>query len=49
MALRLEKAFGVSVDLLLRMQAGYDAAQIRGRSAEIDVRPYRPNLAPATE
>ncbi len=26
MALRLEKAFGVSVDLLLRMQAAYDAA-----------------------
>lgn len=29
MALRLEKAFGVSMDLLLRMQAGYDAAQAR--------------------
>ena len=46
MALRLEKAFGVSMDLLLRMQAGYDAAQIRGRSAEIDVRRYHPDLAP---
>src|SRR3990167_3611258 len=29
MALRLEKAFGVSMDLLLKMQAGYDAAQAR--------------------
>src|SRR5574337_1877432 len=28
MALRLKKAFGVSMDLLLKMQAGYDAAQI---------------------
>jgi antitoxin HigA-1 len=49
MALRLEKAFGVSMDLLLRMQAGYDAAQARRRAAEIDVRRYRPDLAPATD
>ena len=49
MALRLEKAFGVSMDLLLRMQAGYDAAQICGRSAEIDVRRYRPEIAPAID
>ncbi len=44
MALRLEKAFGVSMDLLLRMQAGYEAAQIRGRTAEIDVYRHRPDL-----
>jgi addiction module HigA family antidote len=31
--LRLEKAFGISMDMLLRMQAGYDAAQAR-RAAE---------------
>jgi antitoxin HigA-1 len=31
MALPLEKAFGVSMDLLLRMQAGHDAAGIRCR------------------
>jgi addiction module HigA family antidote len=49
MALRLEKAFGVSMDLLLRMQAGYDAAQARRRAAEINVRRYRPNLVPATD
>jgi antitoxin HigA-1 len=49
MALRLEKAFGVSMDLLQRMQAGYDAAQIRRRSAEIDVHRYRPESVPAIE
>ena len=46
MALRLEKAFGVSMDLLLRMQAGYDAAQVRRRAAEIDVHRYRPDAFP---
>ncbi len=30
MALRFEKAFGISADTLLRMQAGYDLAQGRG-------------------
>jgi addiction module HigA family antidote len=49
MALRLEKAFGVSMELLLRMQAGYDAAQARHRAAEINVRRYRPDLAPETD
>jgi len=29
---------------LLRMHAGYDAAQVRRRAAEIDVRRYRPGL-----
>jgi addiction module HigA family antidote len=42
MALRLEKAFGVSMDLLLRMQAGYDAAQARLHSKKIKVRRYEP-------
>lgn len=45
MALRLEKAFGVSMDLLLRMQAGYDAAQARLRGSEINVRRYHPSGA----
>jgi addiction module HigA family antidote len=49
MALRLEKAFGVSMDLLLRMQAGYDAAQARRRAAEIDVHRYRAGAARATD
>ena len=41
MALRLEKAFGVSMELLLKMQAGYDAAQIRRQSSRINVRHYQ--------
>ena len=36
-ALRIEKAFGMSMDMLLRMQAWYDASQIRAKSAEIEV------------
>ena len=42
MALRVEKAFGLSMDLLLRMQAWHDATRMRARAAEIDVRPYQP-------
>ena len=40
MALRIEKAFDVNMDMLLRMQAWYDAAQMRARSGEIDVQRY---------
>lgn len=40
-ALRLEKAFGVSMGLLLRMQAAYEVAQARQRAEEIDVEPYQ--------
>ena len=42
MALRVEKALGLSMDLLLRMQAWHDATQMRARADEIDVRRYRP-------
>jgi addiction module HigA family antidote len=42
MALRLEKAFGINMDLLLRMQAGYDAAQARMRSGRIRVKRFYP-------
>ena len=42
MALRVEKAFGFSMDLLLRMQAWHDATQMRARADEIDVRRYQP-------
>ena len=41
MALRLEKAFGVSMDTLMRMQNSYDIARTREREAEIRVAPYR--------
>ena len=40
MALRIEKAFGVSMDTLMRMQNSYDIAQIRERADKIQVLPY---------
>ena len=42
MALRIEKAFDVSMDMLLRMQAWYDASQMRARAKEISVQRYQP-------
>ena len=42
MALRIEKAFDVSVYMLLRRQAWYDASQMRARASEIAVRRYEP-------
>jgi addiction module HigA family antidote len=41
MALRIEKAFGVSMDTLMRMQNSYDIAQTRKREAEIKVMPFK--------
>jgi plasmid maintenance system antidote protein VapI len=35
MALRMEKAFGIKMDTLMRMQSSFDIAQIRKRSKEI--------------
>ena len=40
MALRLEKAFGVDMATLMRMQTAYDIAQARKREATIKVRPF---------
>jgi len=40
MALRIEKAFGVSMDALMQMQNSYDIAQTRRRSNEIKVERY---------
>ncbi len=42
MALRLEKAFGVSMDLLMRMQLAYDVAEARARERTIKVKRYKP-------
>ena len=42
LALRIEKAFNVSMDVLLRMQAWYDAAQMRARAGDVTVRRYNP-------
>ena len=44
MALRIEKAFGVSMDTLMRMQNSYDIAQTRKREGEIKVAPFRSKL-----
>ena|ERR1700680_3916099 len=40
MALRIEKAFGVKMDTLLRMQTAYEIAEARERANEIKVQPY---------
>jgi addiction module HigA family antidote len=40
MALRIEKAFDVDMEMLLRMQAWYDTHAIRSRSHEIRVKRY---------
>ena len=42
MALRIEKAFGVGMDMLLRMQAWHDASRMRARASEISVQRYEP-------
>ena len=42
MALRIEKAFGVDMEMLLRMQAWYDTAQMRTRADELTVERYKP-------
>lgn len=42
MGLRLEKAFGVSMETLMRMQNTYDIAEARKREGEIKVSRYVP-------
>ncbi len=42
MALRIEKAFGVKMDTLMRMQSSYDIAQTRKREKTIKVRRISP-------
>jgi plasmid maintenance system antidote protein VapI len=38
MALRVEKAFGVKMDTVMRMQSAYDIAQTRRREKQIRLR-----------
>ena len=45
MAIRLEKAFGSSADMWLRLQIAHDLAQARKRQGAITVRRYRPPRA----
>lgn len=42
MALRIEKAFGTSMDHLLRMQLACDVAELRNHEGEIKVSRYAP-------
>jgi addiction module HigA family antidote len=42
MALRTEKAFDVSMDMLLRMQVWYDSYAIRQMADDIEVQRYKP-------
>lgn len=45
MALRFEKAFGVDMETLMRMQNSYDIAQTRGRASKVRVARYQPRPA----
>jgi addiction module HigA family antidote len=45
MALRIEKAFGVSMDTLMRMQTSYDIAQARKREGDIELVPFEEQVA----
>jgi antitoxin HigA-1 len=44
MAIRIEKAFGVSMETLMRMQNSYDIAKARLRATEINVLPFTGKL-----
>lgn len=41
MALRIEKAFGVSMEMLMQMQNCFDIAETRKRAKEINVPPFK--------
>src|ERR1700735_3532123 len=43
MALRFEKAFGVDMDTLMRMQNSYNIARMRSRQKQIRVERYVPS------
>ena len=45
MAVRFEKAFGVDMEVLMRMQNSYDIARTRSRAKTIRIDRYRPNTA----
>jgi addiction module HigA family antidote len=42
MALRIEKAFGVKMDTLMRMQSAFDIARTRKRESRIKVKRFQP-------
>jgi addiction module HigA family antidote len=45
MAIRIEKAFGLKLETLMRMQNAYDIAQARRRAPSIKVKRYRGKAA----
>ena len=45
MALRIEKAFAISMELLLRLQAWYDTEEMRAKGDAVEVQPYPPAWA----
>ncbi len=45
MALRFEKAFGIKMETLLKMQLDHDIAQAREKADNIKVKPYQKPLA----
>ena len=42
MALRIEKAFGINMDTLLKMQTWFDTYTMRERADQIKVKPFVP-------
>ncbi len=42
MALRLEKAFHLNMEMLLQMQAWYDSSQMRKQAGTIKIEPFVP-------
>ena len=49
MAIRIEKAFDVSMETLMRMQNSYDIAQARSREGEITVNRYVSKVKESTQ
>lgn len=49
MALRIEKAFAISMAQLMHMQCDFDIAQARAREAEIAVSRFVPTIPPADQ
>jgi len=47
MALRIEKAFGVKMDTLMRMQSAYDIAQTRKTAGKMRIPRFGPSRAAA--
>lgn len=43
MALRMEKAFGIGMEMTLKLQAWYDTEQMRARADEVKVKRYQPS------